>query len=108
MGYLKQIGVTHVLNTAEKHVQVRAWPSTGLPDFTLVEHTKTGKIYQTTTKFTNLPQNIPNGNQIDQMAIKYANIFHYKTLQNLPGLGFLVRKYATLVWYHKCLGANGS
>jgi hypothetical protein len=23
-------------------------------------------------------------------------------------LGFLVRKYATLVWYHKCLGANGS
>jgi hypothetical protein len=28
----------------------------------------------------------------DQMAIKYTNIFHCKTLQNLPKSGFLVRK----------------
>jgi hypothetical protein len=26
------------------------------------------------------------------MAIKYTNTFHFKTLQNLPKLGFLVRK----------------
>jgi hypothetical protein len=30
------------------------------------------------------------------MAIKYTNIFHCKTLQNLPKLGFLVWKYA--IW----------
>jgi DNA-binding transcriptional regulator YbjK len=30
-----------------------------------------------------LRQNIPNGNKKDEMAIKYANIFHCKTLQNL-------------------------
>jgi hypothetical protein len=30
------------------------------------------------------------------MATKYTNIFHCKTLQNLPTLGFLVSKYA--IW----------
>jgi hypothetical protein len=30
--------------------------------------------------------------KVDQMAIKYTNIFHCKTLQNIPKLGFLVRK----------------
>jgi hypothetical protein len=33
---------------------------------------------------------------MDQMAIKYTNIFHCKTLQKLPKLVFLVRKYA--IW----------
>jgi hypothetical protein len=33
---------------------------------------------------------LPDGNQIDQMVIKYTNIFHCKTLQNLPKLVFLV------------------
>jgi hypothetical protein len=28
-----------------------------------------------------------------QMAIKYTNIFHSKTLQNIPKLGFLLCKY---------------
>jgi hypothetical protein len=35
---------------------------------------------------------MPNGWNIDQMAIKYRNIFHCKTLQNSPKVGFLVRK----------------
>jgi hypothetical protein len=29
---------------------------------------------------------------MDQVSIKYTNIFHYKTPQNLSKLGFLVRK----------------
>jgi hypothetical protein len=33
---------------------------------------------------------------IDQKTIKYTNIFHYKTLQNLPKFGFLVCKFA--IW----------
>jgi hypothetical protein len=45
---------------------------------------KRGKIYQVTLKYTRVPQNIPNDRRIDQMAIKYTNIFHAKTLQNLP------------------------
>jgi hypothetical protein len=27
---------------------------------------------------------MPDGYKVDQMAIKYTNIFHRKTLQNLP------------------------
>jgi hypothetical protein len=42
------------------------------------------------TMYTKWPQCIPNGNKIDQMANEYANIFHYKTLQNLPKSEFLV------------------
>jgi hypothetical protein len=37
-------------------------------------------------------QNIPNGRKIDQKT----NIFHCKTLPNLPKLGLLVWKYA--IW----------
>jgi hypothetical protein len=33
---------------------------------------------------------------IDQMAIEYTNIFHWKSPQNLPKLGYLVWKYA--IW----------
>jgi hypothetical protein len=62
----------------------------GLPDFFLIKHTKTGinipighKIYQITIK-------IPNGHKIDKMAENYTYIFHCKTLPNLPKLGFLV------------------
>jgi hypothetical protein len=58
------------------------------------------------TQYTKWPQNIQNGHTIgipnvriiDQMATKYTNIFHCKTLQNLPKLGFLVRKYAVCIW----------
>jgi hypothetical protein len=38
------------------------------------------------TKYTKLP----NDRKIDQIAIKYTNIFHHKTLQNLPKLGFFI------------------
>jgi hypothetical protein len=88
--------------------------------FFLVKYTKTGTIYQMTTKFNKMKFNIPNGlkenwpnilkidqmgenipnnhnlfemdSTCDQMAIKYTNIFHCKTLQNLPKLVFLVWK----------------
>jgi hypothetical protein len=40
----------------------------------LMHQTKTGK-------------NIPNGLKIDQMTVKFTNIFHFKTLQNLPKFG---------------------
>jgi hypothetical protein len=36
---------------------------------------------------------MPDGYKVDQMAIKYTNIFHRKPLQKkLPRLVFLVRK----------------
>jgi hypothetical protein len=34
------------------------------------------------------PQNIPNGHKIYIMAVKWTNIVLYKTLENLPKLGF--------------------
>jgi hypothetical protein len=46
--------------------------------FFLVQHTKTGKIYQITTKYTKWSQNIPNDRKIDQMAIQYT-----KSLKNV-------------------------
>jgi hypothetical protein len=39
---------------------------------------------------------ITNGRKIDQMAIKYTNTFHCKTLQYLPKLEILVWKYT--IW----------
>jgi hypothetical protein len=56
--------------------------------------------------YTKLPQNIPNGWKIYQMATKYTNIFHCKNLQNLPEIeifGLKINHLATLV-----LGAHGS
>jgi hypothetical protein len=34
------------------------------------------------------------------MSLKFTNIFHCKTLRNLPKLAFLVWKYA--IWQHRC------
>jgi hypothetical protein len=48
------------------------------------------------SKIDQMAVNRPNGSKIDQPAIKYTNIFHCKTLQNLPKSGFLVRKYT--IW----------
>jgi hypothetical protein len=48
------------------------------------------KIYQIATEYTKLPQNVPYGRKIDQTAMKYAIIVNYKTLENLPKLGYLV------------------
>jgi hypothetical protein len=47
------------------------------------------KTYQTTTMNVNY-----------QMAIKCANIFQFKALQNLPILAFLVSKYIYRYMYH--------
>jgi hypothetical protein len=57
-----------------------------------------GKMYtyQIIINVSKWPQNIPYGRKTDQIVIKYTNIFHCKTLQNLPKLGFLVWKYA--IW----------
>jgi hypothetical protein len=51
----------------------------GLPDFSWYNIPKTG-----------IPTDLPNVHKTYQMAIKYTNIFHFKILQNLPKLGFLV------------------
>jgi hypothetical protein len=44
--------------------------------------------YQNGGKYTKLPQNKPKdsniNHRIDKMSIKYTNILHFKTLQNLP------------------------
>jgi hypothetical protein len=45
-----------------------------------------------TTNYTKLPYIMPNGHKRFQVVIKYNNIFYSKALQNLPKLGFLVRK----------------
>jgi hypothetical protein len=52
---------------------------------TISPNTTYQKIFQMTIKSTKL----------DQMAIKYTNIFRCKPLQNLPKFGFLVGKFAT-------------
>jgi hypothetical protein len=56
--------------------------------FSLAQLTKMVKMYQITQKYTKQQYNISNGRKIDQMFIKYTNIFHCKTLQNLPNLDF--------------------
>jgi hypothetical protein len=63
---------------------------TGVARFLLVQYTNTEKIYQITTKYTKCPKSISNGYKIDQMSVKYDNIFHCKSLQNSPKLLFLV------------------
>jgi hypothetical protein len=62
---------------------------------------KQGKIYQMTRKYFKCPQNIPNGHKIEQMALKYTNIFRCKTHQNLfKSVIFGLKKYhlATLLF----------
>jgi hypothetical protein len=46
-------------------------------------------LYPMAVILTKWPQNRPNGRKIDQMAIKYTNIYDGKTLHNLPKLLFL-------------------
>jgi hypothetical protein len=74
------------LKTCDKTVPSR------VARFFAVQFTKTGKIYQMTTKYTKVKFIITNGRIIDQMTITYNIIFHCKTLQNLPKMGFLVWK----------------
>jgi hypothetical protein len=54
----------------------------------LVQHTKTGKNIPNNPKYNKWSQNILNGRKIDQMSIKYTNIFHCMTVQNLPNWDF--------------------
>jgi hypothetical protein len=69
----------------------------GLPDFSWHNVPKPGRIYVITSK-------IKNSNKICQMYIvcifqmdiEYTNLFHSKTLQNLPKMGFWVWKYT--IW----------
>jgi hypothetical protein len=70
--------------------------------FFLVQHTKTGKYVPRwpQSMYIKWPYNIRNGSKIDQMAIKFTNIIHCKTLQNLPKLVFLGWKYT--IW-QRCL-----
>jgi hypothetical protein len=82
----------------------------GVARFFVVQHPKTGK---------NTPndQKIPNGDETDQMAVKYTKyikIFHSKTLRhvpNVPNFGLKICHLATLYncgsgtfrlkWYRK-------
>jgi hypothetical protein len=65
---------------------------TGLPDFSWSKHTKKGKVQQRGTNYTKRPYIKPIGHKIYQIAVKYANILHSKTLQHIPKLEFLVLK----------------
>jgi hypothetical protein len=64
----------------------------GLPVFSWSNHTKTGKVYQMTTDYTNRPYIIPKCHKWYQTAVKYTNIFHSKALHKTPKLEFLVLK----------------
>jgi hypothetical protein len=61
-----------------------------LPDFWGHKIPKREKCTKMTTKYTNYPLNITKDRKMDQVSIKYTNIFHCKTRQNLPKFGFLV------------------
>jgi hypothetical protein len=47
------------------------------------------QIFQRTTYQNG--KNIPNDHKIYQMDIQYSNMFHFKALQNIPKLVFLLR-----------------
>jgi phospholipid N-methyltransferase len=47
------------------HAMASDFSVAGLPDFSLSKHTKMRKIYQ-------MPQTIPNGHKLYQMAVKYS------------------------------------
>jgi hypothetical protein len=51
---------------------------------------KREKIYQITANYTKCPYNITKDHKMDKVSIKYTNIFHCRTLQNLSKFGFLV------------------
>jgi hypothetical protein len=74
--------------------------SAGLPDFIWYNIPKGAKIYQRTTKYTYQRDIVlPDDIKIYQMAIEYADIFHSKSLQNMPELGFWYENRCT-IWQH--------
>jgi hypothetical protein len=72
--------------------------------FFLVQDTKTRENVPNDYKIW--PKNISNSSNIDQMVIKDTNIFHCKTLQNLPIFGFLVWKQ--IIWQPLSTGRSRS
>jgi hypothetical protein len=72
----------------------------GLPDLSCYSRPKPEKIYQITRKNSKRPQNMANGCKIYRMDIKYTNIFHYRTVKNLPKFGFWVWNYS--IWQPCC------
>jgi hypothetical protein len=64
----------------------------GLPDFSWFNVPKLEKMDKITVQYIKFPQIVPTSRKTEQIAIKYTNIFHCKTPQNLPKLGFLVLK----------------
>jgi hypothetical protein len=72
--------------------------------FFLVQNTKTGEKIPKYHKYNNRTQNISNGRKIDQMSIKYTNILHFKTLQNVPKIlifGLKINHLATMIGLSK-------
>jgi hypothetical protein len=53
-------------------------------------------------KYTKLPKKIRNGSKKDQMAIKFTNIFHCKTLQNFTQIGILWFENIHTIWQPCC------
>jgi hypothetical protein len=62
----------------------------GLPDFSIHSTPKRVKSYQIAAKLSNGQKMYQNGCDLIQMAKYYTNLFHSKTLQNLPKSRFLV------------------
>jgi hypothetical protein len=51
-----------------------------------------GKILSNYHELYQMSINITKDSKMDQVTIKYSNIFHWNTLQDLPKFGFLVWK----------------
>jgi hypothetical protein len=64
----------------------------GVARFFLTQYTKTKENIPNYHFVTKRPQNIPNDRKTFQMKLRYASIFYSKPIQNLPKMGFLVRK----------------
>jgi hypothetical protein len=88
-------------STINKHShRVQLSVVNGVARFFLVQNTKTGKNVPNYHELFQMPINITKNRKMDQVSIKYTNIFQYKTLPNLPKFRFLVWKrnhLATLV-----------
>jgi hypothetical protein len=70
--------------------------TSGLPDFSWHNIPKRGKIYQITKALPKDYKIYQITVKYTKIAVKYTNIFHYKSVQNLPKLAFLVWKYT--IW----------
>jgi hypothetical protein len=63
--------------------------------FLLIQHTKTGK----NTKYIKWTQNILNGRKINQVAMKYTNIFYSRPSKIFPNWDF---------WFENMPSGNGN